>query len=56
LIAHLGLTVDDVDDVYNELRERGANFPQPPFTIGSMKVCMGQDPEGNWLEFIERLG
>ncbi len=58
--AHLCLAVDDADATYRELSARGVRFVNPPASgdspLGPMKLCLGQDPEGNWLEFMEMSG
>ena len=55
--AHLCLLVDDLESTYRELGARGVRFVNPPALgdspMGPMKLCLGQDPEGNWLEFME---
>ncbi len=55
--AHLCLLVDDLESTYRELSARGVRFVNPPASgdspTGPMKLRLGQDPEGNWLEFME---
>ena len=58
--SHLGVIVDDLDAFYAELSSRGARFVSPPairpgavYPIAS-KGCYMQDPDGNWLELLER--
>ena len=55
--AHLCLTVDDAESTYRDLLAKGVRFVNPPAAgdspMGPIKLCLGQDPEGNWLEFIE---
>lgn len=58
--AHLGIIVEDVDSIYRELLRKGIRFVNPPITRPdaqypwARKACYLQDPDGNWLEFIER--
>ena len=58
--THLGVIVEDLDSVYEELTAEGVKFNGPPSFRANAeypwarKVCMGQDLDGNWLEFIER--
>ncbi len=58
--AHLCLSVDDLESTYTELSGKGVRFVNPPATgdspMGPIKLCLAQDPEGNWLEFIELSG
>ena len=58
--SHLGVIVDDLDAFYAELSNRGARFVSPPairpgavYPMAS-KGCYMQDPDGNWLELLER--
>ncbi len=58
--SHLGVIVDDLDAFYAELSSRGVRFVSPPAirpgTVYPMasKGCYMQDPDGNWLELLER--
>ena len=58
--AHLGLIVDDVDAMYENLLGRGMEFVNPPALRPdavypwARKVCYVYDPDGNMLELLER--
>ena len=58
--AHLGIIVEDLDSIYRELSAKGVSFVSPPAVrVGAeypwaQKACYLQDPDGNWLEFVER--
>ena len=58
--AHLGIIVDDLDTMYRELSAKGLEFVAPPAVRPdapypwARKACYLQDPDGNWLELIER--
>ena len=58
--SHLGVIVDDLDSFYVDLSNRGVRFVSPPairpgavYPMAS-KGCYMQDPDGNWLELLER--
>ena len=57
--AHLAFFVDDLDRFYAETSQRGLKYNNPPAAQYddqgkvSMKACYAQDPDGNWLEFVE---
>ena len=56
--THLGIIVDDLDSVYRELSAQGVQFVGPPVarpepSLYGRKICYAQDPDGNWLEFLE---
>ena len=58
---HLCFEIENLQTVYKDLSEKGVRFLTPPRIIdspekGPVCLCYGQDPEGNWLEFIEELG
>ena len=58
--THLGVIVDDLDAFYQELSARGVRFLSPPSVRpnpvypSASKGCYLQDPDGNWLELLER--
>ena len=57
--AHLAFFVDDLDGFYAATSKKGLKFNNPPAAAlddqgnVSMKACYAQDPDGNWLEFVE---
>ncbi len=58
--THLGIIVDDLDSFYEELSSQGFRFVSPPAVRPNAtyplarKGCYLQDPDGNWLELLER--
>ena len=58
--THLGVIVDDLDAFYQELSANGVRFVSPPAVRPgavypmARKGCYMQDPDGNWLELLER--
>ena len=59
--THLGMIVDDLDSIYKDLLDKGVNFATPPSDFPNAKYpwakkgCHCQDPDGNWIEFLERM-
>ena len=59
--AHLAFFVEDLDRFYAETSQKGLKYNNPPAGNHdangnvSMKACYAQDPDGNWLEFVEIL-
>jgi catechol 2,3-dioxygenase-like lactoylglutathione lyase family enzyme len=59
--AHLAFFVEDLDRFYAETSQKGLKYNNPPAANYdgdgnvSMKACYAQDPDGNWLEFVEIL-
>ena len=57
--SHLGIIVDNVEVFYQKLSQNGCQFVNPPAFRDSpypwaRKACYLSDPDGNWLEAIER--
>ncbi len=58
--AHLGFIVDDADALCEELSAKGVKFVSAPAVRANArypwahKACYFEDPDGNWLELIER--
>lgn len=57
--SHLAFFVDDMDKFYQETAQKGLKYNNPPAPMydenGKLarKACYAQDPDGNWLEFVE---
>ena len=57
--THLAFFVEDLDRFYNDTKQRGLQFTNPPAALHDdqgkviRKAIYAQDPDGNWLEFVE---
>ncbi len=57
--SHLAFFVEDLDKFYQETSQKGIRYNNPPASMfdenGKLarKVAYAQDPDGNWLEFVE---
>ena len=57
--AHLAFFVDDLDGFYETTSKKGLKYNNPPASMFdeagklSLKAAYAQDPDGNWLEFVE---
>jgi catechol 2,3-dioxygenase-like lactoylglutathione lyase family enzyme len=55
--SHICFNVDDLQKAYEKLSARGIQFvTEPKFSERDGRrsgIVYAQDPEGNWLEFIE---
>lgn len=55
--AHICFNVEDIEKTHADLSARGIRFVTPPIIRetenGRHGIVYAQDPEGNWLEFIE---
>ena len=59
--THLAFFVENLDEFYATLSQRGLQFISPPPSLEEngkvvAKVAYAQDPDGNWLEFGEFQG
>ncbi len=56
--GHVCFNVDDLEELHEELEAQGVRFVTDPiFRVlpggGRFGICYAQDPEGNYLEFIQ---
>ena len=59
--SHLAFYVEDIEGFHETMSNRGLRFLGPPSTLvedGKLvrKSLYSQDPDNNWLEFVELLG
>ena len=56
-IAHIALTVKNIEETFIFLKNNNVNFISAPKIAPSKKakVCFCQDPEGNYIELVEVL-
>ena len=54
--SHIGFVVENIKDTAEEMAEKGARILNSPAAIIPGRFsCYLQDPDGNWLEFVEDL-
>ena len=55
--SHIALTVNNLDETYNMLRENDVKFNSPPqhSPDGFAKVTFCKDPDGSLVELVEEL-
>lgn len=53
---HVALLVDNVDDAYAELVEKGVRICSAPTDAGEVRIAFFFDPDGNVLELFEEKG
>lgn len=52
-VAHLCLTIEDIEDLYSDLQE-DIKFVSEPQTISNgAQIAYARDPDGNYVEFYE---
>lgn len=52
--AHLGFGVDDMERTVQAIQQNGGCRKTDILQMGSNLCCFCTDPEGNWLELIQR--
>jgi catechol 2,3-dioxygenase-like lactoylglutathione lyase family enzyme len=53
--ASIGIIVDDLDDVLNEMRERQIDVAPPQTATHFMRFAPVTDPDGNMVTFVESI-
>ncbi|MFN3231187.1 MAG: VOC family protein [Alphaproteobacteria bacterium] len=49
------ISCDNVDEMAGACEAAGYKVPMPPFDIEpGLRITMVEDPDGNWVEFIQR--
>ena len=56
--SHLAFFVENMEEYHAAMSDRGLRFIGPPATLVqdgkiTRKAAYAQDPDGNWLEFVE---
>lgn len=51
--THVGLAVDDLETVYEELPDEVPTLSEPRTTESGTSICFLRDPEGNLVELLE---
>lgn len=53
--SHVAWIVDDIQETFREVTANGAQMMNPPAEMAPGRwACYMQDPEGNWIEFIQQ--
>jgi catechol 2,3-dioxygenase-like lactoylglutathione lyase family enzyme len=55
-IQNVSLSVTDLDDTFQRIKEAGYQPDQTPFEIGGVRMFFVKDPDGTPVEFIELPG
>ena len=58
--SHLAFYVENIEQLYDDLGQKGMQFINPPASLTEdnrvvRKALYAQDPDGNWLEFVEMM-
>lgn len=54
-LAHFGIQVDDLDQIFQKMRARGVEFIMEPMETGpGLKIAFFRGPSGEIVELLER--
>ncbi|MEM3671083.1 MAG: VOC family protein [Thermoprotei archaeon] len=53
-LDHIAFGVEDVYSEVDRLRKLGVEVAKEPYTLGTSKIAFVKDPNGIWIELIER--
>jgi len=53
-LDHLGFEVEDLEDAVKRLEEEGVEVVVRPGTIGGWREAFVKDPDGIWIELVQR--
>jgi lactoylglutathione lyase len=53
-LDHIAFGVEDVARFVLKMKENGVEIAKEPYTLGSGRIAFIKDPNGIWLELIER--
>ena len=53
---HIAFQVDDIQQSISRLRDHGVTIAMEPYSLkgSSSKIAFIKDPDGNWLELIQK--
>ena len=53
--THFALTVDNIDELYEDLLKSGFDFIREPISNGKVKVAFCKDPNDVYIDLVEEL-
>jgi lactoylglutathione lyase len=53
-LDHIAFGVKDLRKTVDEMRAKGVEIAKEPYSLGSTQIAFIKDPNGIWLELIER--
>lgn len=54
-LDHVAFQVDDLDRTIEKMREMKVELAKEPYSLGSSRIAFIKDPNGIWLELIEKV-
>ena len=53
-LDHIAFSVEDMDEFMDRMRSDGVEIAKEPYTLGTSMIAFIKDPNGIWIEIIER--
>lgn len=53
-LDHIAFSVDDLKKAVDSMRKDGVEIAKEPYSLGTSQIAFIKDPNGIWLELIER--
>ena len=53
-LDHIAFSTENMDDFMGRMREKGVEIAKEPYTLGTSRIAFIKDPNGIWIEIIER--
>ena len=53
-LDHIAFSVEDMDDFMGRMRSDGVEIAKEPYMLGTSRIAFIKDPNGIWIEIIER--
>jgi lactoylglutathione lyase len=53
-LDHIAFAVEDLEGTVDRMRRDGVVIAKEPYSLGSSRIAFIKDPNGIWLELIER--
>lgn len=53
-LDHMAFSVEDMDGFMEKMRREGVEIAKEPYMLGTSRIAFIKDPNGIWLEIIER--
>ena len=53
-LDHIAFSVESMDEFMDRMRSDGVEIAKEPYTLGTSMIAFIKDPNGIWIEIIER--
>ncbi len=53
-LDHIAFSVENMDEFVESMKSRGVEIAKEPYMLGTTRISFIKDPNGIWIEIIER--